>query len=150
MTARKDGDGLPDHPSRPGFSARRLGPRPPQPVTIRFFPPNPPVSTNYLRGLHWAKHREHLDPWRDAAFYAARQAGLKPYPPAIVTVSLPFRTRTRRDPANYVATNVKAIVDGLVLAGVWADDNPTFVTVTEPLITFEKMVEVVLAPRPEG
>ena len=54
--------------------------------------------------------------------------------PATVHVTLTFREKRRRDPHNFVGTVVKAIVDGLVRAGVWPDDNPQWVTVIEPEI----------------
>lgn len=51
--------------------------------------------------------------------------------PATVWVHLPFTTARRRDPHNFVPC-VKAIVDGLVDAGVWPDDTPEWVRVMEP------------------
>jgi hypothetical protein len=45
---------------------------------------------------------------------------------------LPFRGNCRRDAHNYTGTNVKAIVDGLVRAGIVPDDNPDWVTVLDP------------------
>ena len=139
-----------DHPSRPGFSARRLRPTAiAAPRTLRFFPPTPPMSENALRGAHWGEFRNQLHPWRDAAYAVAKQEGVAKFPPAEVTVTIPFRTKRRRDPSNYVGTVVKAVVDGLVLAGVWPDDSPEWVTVAEPVIAGPGQVAVELRPIPE-
>lgn len=111
--------------------------------------PTPPLSINTERRLHWAARRRELDPWKTTTFWTARQANLRRAVagcPAAVTVALPVRGHHRRDPANYYPT-VKAIVDGLVLAGVWPDDTPDWVTVNEPVLWHEKHAEVRLELR---
>ena len=50
-----------------------------------------------------------------------------------VELVLPFIRGGRRDLSNYVGTVVKAVVDGLVDAGVWPDDDGRHVRVVEPL-----------------
>lgn len=103
-------------------------------------PPTPPLSLNRERSLHWAARRRQTDPWKTATFWLAKQARL---PAAVagqrtaVTVVLPVRGHYRRDPANYYPT-VKAVVDGLVAAGVWPDDTPDYVTVAEPIVTCDQ------------
>jgi hypothetical protein len=81
--------------------------------------------------------------WKEAAFWcwkhqrygdAAEALGQ----PATVLIELGFHTNRRRDPHNYVGTVCKAIVDGLVLAGLWEDDNPKWVTLHEPVLTVHK------------
>lgn len=52
--------------------------------------------------------------------------------PCQVRVVIQFRTNHKRDPHNYVGTVVKSIIDGLVLANVWPDDNSMWVEVLEP------------------
>ena len=46
--------------------------------------------------------------------------------PCYVRVTFPVNDNRRRDSDNPAPT-VKAIVDGLVLAGVWPDDSPEWV-----------------------
>jgi len=63
-----------------------------------------------------------------------------------VIVELPFKRAGRRDPSNYLPP-VKAIVDGLVDAGLWPDDTGEFVTISEPaLVVGSEMVVVRICP----
>lgn len=112
-------------------------------------PPTPPLSINRERSMHWAARTRQLDPWKVTTFWLAKEGKLPAAvagAPATVTVVLPVRGRHRRDPANFYPT-VKAIVDGLVLAGVWPDDTPEFVTVNEPVLTHSGNAEVRLELR---
>jgi crossover junction endodeoxyribonuclease RusA len=52
----------------------------------------------------------------------------------MVRVTFPVHDARRRDPHN-LAPTVKAIVDGLVDAGVWPDDTDTWVIVLDPRFT---------------
>lgn len=104
-------------------------------------PPTAPLSINQERRMHWAAARRETRPWRDAACWLAMHAKLAALvagQPAAVTVALPVRGHHRRDPANYYPT-VKAVIDGLVLAGVWPDDTPDWVTVTEPVLVDDQV-----------
>lgn len=112
-------------------------------------PPTAPLSINQERNLHWAARNRRLDPWKITTFWLAKEARLPAAidgAPATITVVLPVRGHYRRDPANYYPT-VKAIVDGLVLAGVWPDDTPEYVTVNEPVLTHTGNAEVHLELR---
>lgn len=111
---------------------------------IEFEPPAKLISMNDR--LHWAAKARLTASWRQAAFYAARDAQLGSLPPSTVTVGLPVRDSRRRDPHNYFAT-VKPIVDGLVDAGLWPDDNSEWVTVTEPVLMKGWFVLVNIKPR---
>lgn len=62
--------------------------------------------------------------------------------PALVCVTLPFDSTRRRDPHNYTSTVVKAVIDGLVDAGLWPDDTPQWVTVADPVIAVGHTVSV--------
>lgn len=65
----------------------------------------------------------------------ARQVALPDTPvPCVVETKFRFPTDRRRDPHNFVAPQVKAMIDELVLAGWWPDDNPLWVTVAEPVL----------------
>ena len=57
-----------------------------------------------------------------------------PADPAVllVTVTIPFTQNRRRDPHNYCGTVLKAIIDGLVHAGVVPDDTPEWIGHREP------------------
>lgn len=78
-------------------------------------------------------------------------AGIKTWetrgnPPSRVTVTLPVSGNRKRDPHNWTPT-VKAIVDGLVDAGVWPDDNSDWVTTNEPVLdTTATQVAVRITP----
>lgn len=98
--------------------------------------PTRPLSINEERGLHWTRRRARLTPWRDTTYWVAKQgrlADLIENRRCHVTVVVPVTDRRRRDPHNYLPV-AKAVVDGLVLAGVWPDDTPDYVTVTEPVL----------------
>lgn len=108
-------------------------------VDLTFTAPTTPLSVNKGNQTHWAARRRLLEPWKDAAWATARNAlirGLLPWPTnsraITVQVILPFRSRQRRDAHNYTGTNVKAVVDGLVRAGIVPDDTPEWVTVLDP------------------
>lgn len=108
-------------------------------------PPERPLSTNESNRMHWAQRDRKLEPWRKATWALAQQQNIVEKVggrPAKVTVVIPFRTKTKRDPSNYVGTVVKSVVDGLVTAGVWPDDNPKYVEVMEPKVVIGKNAEV--------
>lgn len=114
--------------------------------------PAEPLSLNRERRMHWAARRRVTEPWKTVTFWVARQAHLARAVggrPATITVVLPVRGHHRRDPANYYPT-VKAVVDGLVLAGVWPDDTPDYVTVREPVLTHRGNAEIHLELREAG
>lgn len=100
-------------------------------------PPSPPLSLNRERSLHWAARNRELEPWKDLAIVMARQLRLRKQiggTPCAVAVELPFSKVRRRDPHNYAPT-IKAIIDGLVDAGVWPDDTAEWVEVLDPILT---------------
>lgn len=112
-------------------------------VDLTFTAPTTPLSINRANGMHYRARGRLLDPWKDAAWATARNvivrakraphAGFAFRPtPITVQVVLPFRTANRRDPHNYTGTVVKAVVDGLVRAGLVPDDNAAWVTVLDP------------------
>lgn len=110
--------------------------------TLSFQVPSPPVSINAVRGRHWGASHQALAPWRDSAWVHARNAKVRREvpgwwgaSPVTIQVDLPFAQAARRDPHNYVGTNVKAVVDGLVHAGLVPDDTPDWVTVLEPTLS---------------
>jgi crossover junction endodeoxyribonuclease RusA len=114
-------------------------------------PPTDPLSLNEERGMNWAKRRRRTHPWRDMTWALALEAKLARRVagrPCTITVVLPFDEERRRDPANFYPT-VKSVVDGLVMARVWPDDTPEYVTVTEPVLRIGGRAEVHLVIREE-
>jgi hypothetical protein len=137
------------------------------PLELRFEPPTAPASENAIRGMHWAKARRLLKPWKEAAQWAwvMTPRDIRSAVQGVaceVEVELPFATGAHRDPSNYVGSVVKAIVDGLksewispgprkpkveVWKGIWPDDGPEWVTVREPICVKGTEVVVRLTPR---
>lgn len=86
--------------------------------------PRPADWLNANRRQHWTAHATAVRAWREAAGWAAKAAKLPALGPSRVVAELvmcPRRT-ARIDPANWAPT-AKAVVDGLVDAGIWPDDN---------------------------
>lgn len=107
--------------------------------------PNDPVSMNWVKSHSYARRGgfqivKALAPWKVAAYEYWWKTGR--YSPAAeltnvpcnVRVTLSFTTRRQRDPHNYTSTVVKSLIDGLVTAHLWPDDNPQYVTVIEPVL----------------
>lgn len=94
-----------------------------------------PWSLNAERNRHWSWRNSRTKAWRNRAMYEwqAQKPDWPKHQPAHVTVYLPVKGRRHRDPANFYPA-VKAIIDGLVLAKVWPDDNAAYVTVAEPVL----------------
>lgn len=112
---------------------------------LGFVQPTVPLSINQAHTLHWAPRRARTDPWRDLALVITRRA-LHPggdwhgWPtvPVTIRLTMEFRSAARRDPHNYVGTNVKAVVDGLVRGGLIPDDSPEWATILEPAIVVNR------------
>lgn len=113
-------------------------------VDLTFTAPNVPLSVN--RSGSWQKRRRLLEPWKDLAWalaqnhrrQAARSPQGRPTGPITVQVVLPFRGAARRDAHNYTGTVVKAVVDGIVRAGLVPDDTPEWVTVLDPEFSIQR------------
>lgn len=106
----------------------------PAPTTYRPWSVN--ELTNTRQGNAIRTKQKHA--WRDAMIEAIEDAPFdtsKLPSPANVKVHIPFRTNARRDPHNYVGTVVKVLVDAMVkFGGFWPDDNPTYLTVIDPVL----------------
>lgn len=100
---------------------------------------NPPVSYRIVVpriGKRWIQANERTTwhvkarktrQWRDVTAWRCRKLGYSFYGGAHVLCELRFSTNRRRDPANWAPT-AKAVMDGLVDAGVFPDDNHRYVT----------------------
>lgn len=124
-----------------------------EPVEMRFPSPDGNVlSINASAANNWRAKRRLLEPWRDAVGWAwkllppATRAGIAGVP-CRVQITIGFRTNQHRDPHNYVGTVCKALVDQLVIQGVWPDDTPEWVSVDEPICIKGTEVIVRLVPR---
>lgn len=112
-------------------------------MSIAFPPPAKIWSTN--ERVHHYERAELTREWKGAArLLSARYRNL---PPGVVQIWLPFKDKRRRDPHNYCGTVLKAIIDGLVLAGCWPDDTPEWVGHREPVIYKGKEVIVEVWPK---
>lgn len=110
-------------------------------VLIEFEMPADPLNLNDPDGSEHAlrQRRANKKLWIDAAQIATCAAfpGKGPkgraMPPCDVYVSIPVPGERRRDPHNWTPT-MKAIIDGVTRAGVWPDDNATWVKTHEPTL----------------
>lgn len=116
-------------------------------LTVSFPPPTKPWSTNDDRRFHPHQRAEHIRQWKTATLIAWRQAEHGPLGQrGVVTLQIPFAQNRRRDPHNYCGTVLKAVVDGLVRAGVWPDDTPEWVGHREPVLLKGGLVVVTIEP----
>jgi len=95
------------------------------------------ISINESRSRHWTHSHSTKVLWRDTVAWSAKAIGLGRVVhgrPCVLRFEIPVPDKRRRDPHNYVGTVVKWAVDGLVLAGVFEDDSPEYVTVLEPVL----------------
>lgn len=125
-------------------------------ILVQFPPPDALLNLNDR--MHHISRWRIAQNWRAAAWAHGvnsraelTRAGITfPLGPSLVVVELPVRdVAKRRDPHNFVAT-VKPIVDGLVQAGFWQDDNSEWVTVAEPVFharSESQVVRVRITPR---
>jgi hypothetical protein len=106
------------------------------PVVVSFPQPARLLSMNDRH--HWRVRARLVGAWRHAAHMAAVEQmppgrSRRRLPPSLVRCHFDVPTRRARDPHNLFAT-VKAIVDGLVDAGLWPDDTSEWVTTVEPML----------------
>lgn len=115
-----------------------------QPIDLAFTQPSVPLSMNKAKGIHWARLKAFLDPWKKAAWAVAHnhrvrsmraqhQAVWRPKPITVQAV-LQFHGTRGRDAHNYTGTVVKSMVDGLVQARIVPEDTPAWVTVLDPVL----------------
>lgn len=106
-------------------------------MMVPMTPPSDPWSTNLDRSFSKFERAERIAEWKGAAKVAytgwCNSNGVnRSLNPALVRIHIPFRVNRRRDPHNYCGTVVKAVIDGLVMAGAWKDDTPEYVVHIEP------------------
>lgn len=91
----------------------------------------PPLTAN--QRLHWARKAVLTKRCRETACWLAKSKKLPGAQRLTVTLHYRPKERRRRDAHNLYPT-VKALVDGLVDAGVVPDDDTTHVSTPEPVI----------------
>lgn len=124
-------------------------------VVMTFTAPSRPLSINESNRMHWAARTRRLKDWAIMTKIAYRHLdkedreklkGQK----VKVYVHIPFSRKSRRDPHNYVGTNVKVIVDALVDAGMSPDDTPEYIEVAEPKLVTDEQHVVLICLEPLG
>lgn len=88
---------------------------------IKYTIPSIPPSDNRFKGRQnvW-EYRETKKEWTNSVMTLCRPRPKEPIEKAVVTLTYYFKTRVRHDPDNYSG---KFILDGLVKAGILADDS---------------------------
>lgn len=104
-------------------------------ITIVFAPPDRLLNLNDRQ--HYMQRSGSVKLWRQAGWAYGNNARRKhgTQGPSVVQVTLPISSglKRARDPHNYTPT-MKAIIDGLVDAKLWPDDNSDWVTTLEPVL----------------
>ena len=118
-------------------------------LELTFIAPNRPLSENESRSMHWANRYRRLRDWGTLTLLAVKdidQEVLKKFVNKRIEVEviLPFARNARRDPHNYVGTNVKTIVDALVKGGLVPDDITDYIKVLEPKLVIDKTETVII------
>lgn len=94
-------------------------------VTIELPLPHPKLNPNRSRGLHWAAKSKLARSYRDACGLLALEAqrgSKRRWTRATISVAAYYETPRRRDADNLIAS-LKPAFDGLVDAGLLADDS---------------------------
>ena len=91
--------------------------------------------------------RDTVDLVARSHFRQHARSGQIPLGPSMVHVTIPFSTNRRRDPHNYTSTVVKAVIDGLRAAGVFADDTPDHLSVVDPTLIVGDTLTITIRPR---
>lgn len=95
---------------------------------IRIDLPGRPPTINAERAQHWRGHRRTTREWRELVGWAARAARLQPLDTPVVVTSWPtYRTGGSWPDVGAWAPATKAVIDGLVDAGLLPGDTHTHV-----------------------
>lgn len=98
-------------------------------------------SSNDQNKLHYMAKAELIRNWKIATRYHYQlNFGKQRQHPSIIRIGIPVVDNRRRDPHNYCGTVLKAVIDGLVMAGAWPDDTPDFVGHREPVLHHDEKV----------
>ena len=115
--------------------------------------PQPADYLNLNQRLHWAPKMRLTAAWREAARIAALKLGRnklrRRHSRSYIHVSYPVKQCRRRDAHNWTPTT-KAIIDGLVDAGVWEDDTTDHVVMLDCTFHRGEGVIVTITPAQEA
>lgn len=91
-----------------------------------------PAPTKWMnanqRYTHWSQRSEPTKLWRDAAAVATRRAGVPAMQRAAITAVVHRPDRRKDSDSHNRYPTVKAVIDGLVDAGVLPDDCDRYLT----------------------
>ena len=104
-------------------------------VTMRLDYGRPPLTANGRE--HWRTKERLAKNLRTAAVWAARSSHVPEYPRIHVSLVWVVNDRRRRDGGENLAPTLNPLIDGLVDAGVVADDDPQHVIRDMPTIRYE-------------
>lgn len=91
---------------------------------VRVDMPGRPPTINAERAEHWHAHRRTTREWRELAGWAVRAARLSPLETPVVVTSWPtYRTGRSWPDVGAWAPATKAVIDGLVDAGLLPGDT---------------------------
>jgi len=93
-----------------------------------------PLSKNKYVNLHWAKRRAYKD---EIAWLIIAETANRKYPhraKATVTFDIYFKSKRRRDVANYLGGGLISWLDILVEKGLISDDS--WDCIGQPIVTF--------------
>jgi Holliday junction resolvase RusA-like endonuclease len=113
--------------------------------------PDKPWSTNEDRNLHPKERAARILLWKNSTIMMVRSQSRTrtyvqdfPLEYGLVKITIPFTTNRRRDPHNYCGTVLKAVIDGLVKAGVFKDDAQGQVGHLDPELVVGGPVRIVI------
>lgn len=102
------------------------------PATLTFVgAPTPWINANAR--LHWSQRAKLTRYWRDRATVESRKQALPTYVKQVDILATFQRTDARRWDAHNLYGTVKAVIDGLVRAGVLYDDSGAYVRQVTPI-----------------
>ena len=81
-----------------------------------------PMSLNVYRNAHYYQLNAQKEIWEKAVQVAVHTQQIKPMERGKVTFEFWFKDKRKHDPDNYSAS-AKFLLDGMVKAGILADDN---------------------------
>lgn len=82
-----------------------------------------PLLANSSNSMHPVERGKHVDLWRQAAFYAAAEAGVPKGLDRVAFVARPHYNKGPLPDTGGISPTLKAVIDGLVDYGLIPDDN---------------------------
>lgn len=92
------------------------------------------ITANQI--MHWARRADIVRTLRRTGLINARKQGIAPMERAHLTVYVSWQNARRRDVSN-ISPTIKALVDGIVEAGILPDDDDLHLTGPDLRVTSE-------------